>query len=87
MKSSIKKSFPPASLQPSVYFAAGCGSSNDSKGDQAKKEIKVGVTAGPHAEIMDEVVKEAAKQGLPSKSSNSTIMYSPTKHWLKRIST
>ena len=67
MKSSIKKIISAGLIAAICVFAAGCGSSNDSKGDQAKKEIKVGVTAGPHAEIMDEVVKEAAKQGITIK--------------------
>ena len=57
MKSSIKKIISAGLIAAICVFAAGCGSSNDSKGDQAKKEIKVGVTAGPHAEIMDEVAK------------------------------
>jgi D-methionine transport system substrate-binding protein len=48
-----------------AMFAAGCGG-----GQQAgpatveKKSIKVGVTAGPHAEIMEAVKKVAAKDGL-----------------------
>lgn len=45
-------------------FAAGCGSSNTQTASQEKKDIKIGVTAGPHAEVMDEVKKEAAKQGI-----------------------
>lgn len=44
-------------------FAAGCGGS-DSKQADSKKEIKIGVTAGPHAEVMEEVAKEAKKQGI-----------------------
>lgn len=47
-------------------FAAGCGS-NSGTVEQAKKEVKIGVTAGPHAEIMDEVAKECAKQGITLK--------------------
>lgn len=42
-----------------LVLAAGCGSSST-----ASKPLKVGVTAGPHAEIMDEVKKVAAKDGL-----------------------
>ena len=42
-----------------------CPPDSASSGD--KKEIKVGVTAGPHAEVMEEVAKEAAKQGLDIK--------------------
>lgn len=49
-------------------FAAGCGgSSGTAKKADPNKEIKVGVTAGPHAEVMEEVAKEAAKQGIKIK--------------------
>ncbi len=45
----------------------GCG--GEKKDDKkaapaADKPIKIGVTAGPHAEIMDNVKKLAEKQGL-----------------------
>lgn len=42
-----------------LTLAAGCGSSSSDS-----KPLKVGVTAGPHAEVMDEVKKVAAKDGL-----------------------
>ncbi len=49
-------------------FAAGCGSSaGTSQMENTKKEIKIGVTAGPHAEVGEEVAKEAAKQGITLK--------------------
>ena len=43
-----------------ALVAAGCGNSD------AKKEsaIKVGATAGPHAEVVEAAAKEAAKNGL-----------------------
>ena len=43
-----------------TLLAAGCG------GKDAKKEaaIKVGATAGPHAEVVEAAAKEAAKNGL-----------------------
>lgn len=42
---------------------AGCGA--DKKDNASNAEVlKVGVTAGPHAEIMDEVKKVAAKRGM-----------------------
>ena len=44
-----------------LTLVAGCGS--DTAAPQSKV-IKVGVTAGPHAELMDEVKKLAEKQGL-----------------------
>lgn len=48
-----------------AFAVAGCGGS-DKKAEEKKTEqtLKVGVTAGPHAEILDEVKKIAAKQGL-----------------------
>jgi D-methionine transport system substrate-binding protein len=44
-----------------TLVTAGCGSNQAA---QESKVIKVGVTAGPHAELMDEVKKLAEKQGL-----------------------
>ncbi|RXT15207.1 MetQ/NlpA family ABC transporter substrate-binding protein [Ammoniphilus sp. CFH 90114] len=52
-----------------VSLLAGCGSSSDQPsqasggGDQVTK-IKVGVTAGPHEEVMEKVKEVAAKDGL-----------------------
>ncbi len=45
----------------SLTLLAGCGSQSAAP---ENKVIKVGVTAGPHAELMDEVKKLAEKQGL-----------------------
>jgi D-methionine transport system substrate-binding protein len=52
----------------SLAALSGCGS-NDKKVSDAPKDavpavLKIGVTAGPHAEIMDNVKKLAEKQGL-----------------------
>jgi D-methionine transport system substrate-binding protein len=46
-----------------TYFTAvtGCSSKNATN---PEKSIKVGVTAGPHAEIIEIVKKVAAKEGL-----------------------
>ena len=52
MKSSIKKLLTAGLIAAICVFAAGCGSNSDKAA--ADKEIKVGVTAGPHAEIMDQ---------------------------------
>lgn len=48
-----------------VLLAVGCGGEKKAgqKAD-AKAPVKIGVTAGPHAEIMDNVKKLAAKDGL-----------------------
>lgn len=45
----------------SLIVAAGCGSQQQAA---SQKPLKVGVTAGPHAEIMDAVKKVAEKDGL-----------------------
>ena len=42
----------------------GCGGQQQAAAPDASKTIKVGVTAGPHAEIMEEVKKVAEKNGL-----------------------
>lgn len=55
-----------ALIATTALFIAGCGSS-DTASSSDKKEIKMGVTAGPHAEVMDEVAKKAAKQGITIK--------------------
>lgn len=69
MKSFIRKAVTLAALATLCVFAAGCGSSdNNSKpASSDKKEITVGVTPGIHAEIMEQVKKEAAKQGITIK--------------------
>ena len=50
-----------------AFSLAGCGGGDkkeEKKAPAADKPIKIGVTAGPHAEIMDNVKKLADKQGL-----------------------
>ena len=60
-----------AAIATLALLLAGCGSDTKSDNGAAKidpnKEITVGVTAGPHAQVMDFVAKEAAKQGLKVK--------------------
>lgn len=60
-----------AAIATLAFLLAGCGSDTKSDSGAAKidpnKEITVGVTAGPHAQVMDFVAKEAAKQGLKVK--------------------
>ena len=69
MKSFIKRAVTLAALATLCVFAAGCGSSDNSSKSASsdKKEITVGVTPGIHAEIMEQVKKEAAKQGITIK--------------------
>lgn len=61
----ITKLFIAVCLCAFALTAFGCGS-DDKKAAETKKSevIKIGVTAGPHAEIMDQVKKIAEKQGL-----------------------
>ena len=66
MKHVVKTIITVAAIAAVSVFAAGCGSSSNSgsSSSQDKKPVKVGVTQGLHAEIMEEVKKEAAKQGI-----------------------
>lgn len=52
-----------------ALVVSGCGSNDKApeKTAQAGKEISIGVTAGPHAEVMEVVKQEAEKQGLKIK--------------------
>ena len=62
----MKKWVKTTALSLAVVFAlglTGCGSSQTTK-TASDKPLKVGVTAGPHAEIMDVVKKVAEKDGL-----------------------
>jgi hypothetical protein len=50
---------------------------------QADETIKVGVTGGPHAQVMEVVKQVAAKNGLSSLPTTSSRM----RRWLLAIST
>lgn len=78
MNSTVKKLLAAGLITALCAFVAGCGSSNDSAGS-GKKEIKMGVTAGPQAEIMDEVAKEAEKQGITIKVTEFNDYVQPDK--------
>ena len=61
----MKKSLKGIALLATLVFTLGlAGCSQQSSTPKVEKTIKVGVTAGPHAEIMDVVKKVAAKDGL-----------------------
>ena len=79
MNSSIKKLFAAALIATTCIFAAGCGGSDNNSASADKKEIKMGVTAGPHAEVMEEVAKEAAKQGITIKIVEFNDFVQPNK--------
>ena len=78
----LKKLFLPVALLAVTAIAlAGCGSSTPTpdKAADSKKEIKIGATAGPHAEVAEAVAKEAQKQGLNVKVVEFTDYITPDK--------
>ncbi len=53
------------SILAAALLVAGCGSSTDKKSaGTSSKPIKIGATAGPHADVVHAVADEAKKQGL-----------------------
>ncbi len=46
------------------FSLAGCGGDTKKAEKPAAKEIKIGATAGPHAQVVEAVAKEGKKQGL-----------------------
>ena len=65
MMSKLVKILITVALMALMVVAAGCGGDKkDEKKADTKAPIKIGVTAGPHAEIMDNVKKLADKEGL-----------------------
>ena len=49
-----------------AFAIAGCGSTSN-QSTQTPKEIKIGATSGPHAQVAEAVAKEAKKQGIDLK--------------------
>lgn len=65
MNKVIKKLLTITAIASLCLLAAGCGSTDTgSSASKEKKEITLGVTPGPHAEIAEQVKKEAAKEGI-----------------------
>ena len=58
---------------------AGCGSSDKKAADNGGKVIKIGATAGPHAQVAEAVAKEAKKQGLNVKVVEFSDYVTPDK--------
>lgn len=58
----------------SLFVVAGCGQSSS---DQP--EIKLGATAGPHAQVAEAVAKEAAKEGIKVKVVEFSDYITPDK--------
>lgn len=69
MKKSVVKGFLLGSLTLAAVIAlAGCGANKSSdSGELSEKEITIGVTAGIHEQIMEEVAKQAEEDGLTIK--------------------
>jgi len=55
----------------------GCGNTKPAEDNQ--KEIKIGATAGPHAEVVEAVAREAKKQGINIKVVEFTDYITPNK--------
>ncbi|MRH42027.1 MetQ/NlpA family lipoprotein [Aquibacillus halophilus] len=47
-----------------IFVLAGCGGSEEASGQTADNQIKVGVTAGPHEDILNKVKEIAAEDGF-----------------------
>ena len=63
-----------------VLSLAGCGSQEGSQSaTKQDKEIKIGATAGPHAEVVEAVAKEAEKQGIKIKVVEFSDYITPDK--------
>ena len=58
----LKKFIAPLLVGVLAFAIAGCG--NNTQSTETPKEIKIGATAGPHAQVADAVAKEAQKQGI-----------------------
>ena len=69
----------PLSLVGVLAFAiAGCGNNTNQAG-QTPKEVKIGATAGPHAQVAEAVAKEAKKQGIDLKVVEFSDYVTPDK--------
>ena len=58
----LKKFIAPLLVGVLAFAIAGCGSNTQT--NNTPKEIKIGATAGPHAQVAEAVAKEAQKQGI-----------------------
>ena len=76
-----KKFLPLALLAVLAVGLAGCGGQGDNgqSAGSSDKEIKIGATAGPHAEVVEAVAKEAEKQGIHIKVVDFSYYITPDK--------
>lgn len=77
----LKRLLVPALAALLAFGLAGCGNStsNQSGSNNTPKEIKIGATAGPHAQVAEAVAKEAAKQGITIKVVEFSDYITPNK--------
>ena len=74
----LKKFIAPLLVGVIAFAIAGCGT-NTNQSSQAPKEIKIGATAGPHAQVAEAVAKEAKKQGIDLKVVEFSDYVTPDK--------
>ena len=74
----LKKFIAPLLVGVLAFAIAGCGT-NTNQSSQAPKEIKIGATAGPHAQVAEAVAKEAKKQGIDLKVVEFSVYVTPDK--------
>lgn len=77
----LKKYMMPLALASMLVLSlAGCGNQGGSQSAaKPDKEIKIGATAGPHAEVVEAVAKEAEKQGIKIKVVEFSDYITPDK--------
>ena len=74
----LKKFIAPLLVGVLAFAIAGCGT-NTNQSSQAPKEIKIGATSGPHAQVSEAVAKEAKKQGIELKVIEFSDYVTPDK--------
>ena len=73
----LKSLFTPLLVGILALGIAGCGTSTTTQ--NTPKEIKIGATAGPHAQVAEAVAKEAQKQGIQLKVVDFSDYITPDK--------
>ena len=74
----LKKFIAPLLVGVLAFAIAGCGT-NTNQSSQTPKEIKIGATSGPHAQVAEAVAKEAKKQGIDLKVVEFSDYVTPDK--------
>ena len=74
----FKKFMAPLLVGVLAFAIAGCGNNTNQAG-QTPKEVKIGATAGPHAQVAEAVAKEAKKQGIDLKVVEFSDYVTPNK--------